>query len=78
MKVIAPCCNIHLEWTGLPGSELKSLFHDVVILGTDEPDCFFTISYHPGQYSTGAVKDEQATSKQSAAVLDTSHLQKLV
>ena len=78
MKVLAPCCNIHLHWIGPPGSELQSLFHDVEISGTDDPECFFTISYCPGQYSTVAVKDEQATSKQPAAVLDTSHLQKLV
>ena len=78
MKVIAPCCNIQLQWIGPPGSELQSLFHDVAISGTDDPDCFFTISYYPVQYSTAAVKDEQATSKQPAAVLDRSHPQKLV
>ena len=79
MKVIAPCCNIQLQWIGPPGSELESLFHVVAILGTDNPDCFFTISYNTVQYSRAAVKDEQGTSKQSVAVLrDKSPIQKLV
>ena len=63
---IAPCCNIQLQWIGPPGSELKQLLKRFEILGTTEPDCSFTISYNPGQYSisTTPTEDEQETSEQ--------------
>ena len=58
--VLAPCCNIQLQWIGPPSSKPIPLFHEVDITGTTEPDCSFTISYYPGQYRT----TEQKTSKQ--------------
>ena len=48
MEVFAPSCNILLQWTGKPGSEVTPLrAYRVKISGTAKPSTSFIIFHNP-------------------------------
>ena len=47
--VLAPCCNIQLQWIGPKNAAVTDLQHAVAIKGTTVPGNFFTISYYPSK-----------------------------
>lgn len=56
--VLAPCCNIQLQWTGPRNAAVTELQHSVAIQGTTVSGNFFTISYYPGEEDEEAEDDD--------------------